>query len=245
MPPSRKRSQGKARKSQKGTAKTHPLRQFIEQGPLQCHHGLSIDNVRFLPEAFLDGLYQALQDESDRLTQDNLDTNRLDCPRGAALAVISNLGKRFPTVWGDVAKLNVFREYLLFAGAQIIVRGNFDNHLSLAALFARAAELLEIELTPSTSSMGVPSDYMTNRDAAECCTRSLIKFFLKRLPCNCLVEGYVQAKSQHAKSGRCDSCLQVFDRSSLYACGCCKMVQYVSLVLAGTDIFSNNSLSTV
>ena len=64
------------------------------------------------------------------------------------------------------------------------------------------------------------------RDAIGGCSRSLFKFYMKRMSCTCLNEKYTKLKATQPKTGQCYYCDKRTDRSKLFACSQCNTVQY-------------------
>ena len=71
-------------------------------------------------------------------------------------------------------------------------------------------------------------DYLANFDVMNGCYRSLVKFFMKRVPCKCLDEMYSKLKLLTPKMSDCVSCNQRKKRTELYICTGCERVQYCS-----------------
>ena len=68
-----------------------------------------------------------------------------------------------------------------------------------------------------------------------------IKFFTKRIPCNCLKDLYSRAKSQ-PKLIQCHCCKKHKERRSLFLCGRCKIAHYCSKECQRTDYLQHESL---
>jgi len=69
---------------------------------------------------------------------------------------------------------------------------------------------------------------LTNGDIMNGCQRSLVKFFVKRTPCNCLDDLYTQVKSTTSKMAACPCCKQTKERKSMFICAGCERMQYCS-----------------
>ena len=72
-------------------------------------------------------------------------------------------------------------------------------------------------------------DMGTYRDIVlQGCEYDLIKFFAKRIPCNCLKEMYSLSKSE-PKLMMCEGCCVSKERTNLYLCGGCLWMHYCSV----------------
>jgi len=71
-------------------------------------------------------------------------------------------------------------------------------------------------------------NHLRNMDIISGCTRSLVKYFVKQTPCNCLDELYAEIKSTTPKMGKCWGCKQKKERSELFICTGCERMQYCS-----------------
>ena len=73
-----------------------------------------------------------------------------------------------------------------------------------------------------------PKVYLRNADILHGCKRSLIKYFVNQIPCNCLDELYSKVKSTMPKIGSCKGCRKEIARSELYICTGCERTTYCS-----------------
>jgi len=71
-------------------------------------------------------------------------------------------------------------------------------------------------------------ELLTNMDVSNGCQRSLVKFFAKRTPCNCLDGLYTKMKLAAPKMSACPGCVQTKPRRSMLICTGCERVQYCS-----------------
>lgn len=65
--------------------------------------------------------------------------------------------------------------------------------------------------------------------------REVIRFFAKRISCNCLKEKYSEVKAQQAKTGICSYCRETKDRSALHFCASCNVCSYCSRQCQASD----------
>ena len=72
------------------------------------------------------------------------------------------------------------------------------------------------------------NNYLRNADIINGCKRSLVKYFMKQIPCKCLDDLYSQLKLSKPKTGMCAKCEQTKERSELFICTGCKRVMYCS-----------------
>ena len=79
-------------------------------------------------------------------------------------------------------------------------------------------------------------NHLRNSDIISGCTRSLVKYFVNQIPCNCLDEVYSQVKSTTPKIGKCQKCKETKARSSLYICTGCERIQYCSKACQMADV---------
>ena len=71
-------------------------------------------------------------------------------------------------------------------------------------------------------------EWMTNMDVSNGCQRSLVKYFMKQIPCKCLDNLYAKVKSTTPKMAVCPGCQQKKPRKSMFICTACERVQYCS-----------------
>ena len=70
---------------------------------------------------------------------------------------------------------------------------------------------------------------LRNFDSINGCKRSLVKFFAKQTPCNCLDEMYSGIReSDTSKMSMCAGCKQMKERNSMFVCTGCERMQYCS-----------------
>ena len=78
--------------------------------------------------------------------------------------------------------------------------------------------------------------WLTFLDIMNGCQHSLIKFYVKQIPCKCLDELYARVRSKQPKIGMCKRCQQMKARSSLYVCTGCERAQYCSKACQLADV---------
>ena len=58
--------------------------------------------------------------------------------------------------------------------------------------------------------------------------RDALKFYRKRITCECLKKMHLEARKKEPKMGMCHHCREEMERVSLFACGRCMVGQYCS-----------------
>ena len=216
--PSRKRAKGKARK-----AKNNIL---FQPGPHKCRHGwgelLSENDVcyRFLKqlEREVHSLYLHHKNTRTSLTIDS-----------AYHDTIARLHKsnQFDEVFNEKIIQKKLIPRLLGAGTDCLLKDEYkEYHSMLASVLAIAA--LFCQHNVSEDEILASKDMGTYRDMLQGCEYDLIKFFAKRIPCNCLKEMYSLSKSE-PKLMMCESCGVSKERTNLYLCGGCLWMHYCSV----------------
>ena len=133
-------------------------------------------------------------------------------------------------------------DILLSIGTNIISKG---GSIGAARVLANAAVLLEkyqVDIPsndPERIATSTDKDCRVNltvcsaapmiRDLVGGKDRTVIRFFHKRISCDCLKVKYAQSKRLSQKVGVCNSCAKSFDLASLKVCGVCRIGQYCSI----------------
>ena len=231
--PSRKRSKGQARKakSKKEDVSVIKLRPMM-RGPMDklvCNHGIIVTNeglpdepsivTEFMGEFFQ--LYKTCRGSETKV--------RIV---GIAKRALKDAYDRFPEAVNNQKYLDFVKRNFISTGTQFILHD--DIHISRLAI-GIAAALMYIDsyspsspVLPGTIDKRDAKDYMRNLDIMNGCQRSLVKIFVKQIPCNCLDELYARVKSVLPKIGKCWGCNQTKERSELYICTGCERVMYCS-----------------
>ena len=139
----------------------------------------------------------------------------------------------FPEAANSNTNRDILKKSLVSNGASALL-GMCGTHNAEIAYGCAAALMYIDSYTPSYP---VPSGnldqrdakmLMTNVDILNGCSRSLVKFFVNQIPCNCLDESYAKVKTTIPKKGMCANCKQMKVRSSLYICTGCERSQFCS-----------------
>lgn len=205
--PSRKRSQGRARKVK---ASGRCLQQVVLAQDNDCEHGRPSTLPRsHVCHRFMDDYVDAIKEQCRSITV-------LD----AVSVVMTELLKKYPEVHTDDATGKLARAFLLSSGAMLL-KHKLDIELYPAA---NAGAILLLEQYCDKGG----DNFMKYRDVTEVCERSIMKFFSARIPCSCLDKLYAEVKEAQPKTGFCDGCYERKERSALMICTACKAHQYCS-----------------
>ena len=79
-------------------------------------------------------------------------------------------------------------------------------------------------------------EYLTSLDILNGCQRSLVKYFINRIPCNCLDGIYTQLRSSTSKMGVCFGCNEMKERNTHYICTGCERAIYCSKACQLADV---------
>jgi len=239
---SRKRNKGQARKARaKAAAATSAVSNLpvlwkmdkdgVEEGG--CKHGdVKVPNFPAACSGFLTEYYQSF------FTL--LDLSNMGVV-GSADSALSLAHSKFPDAINNKNFRQLIRTNFIGNGADFLLRDKHQSKMS----WAFAAVLLVIDsydptkhITPGIfeerPQIGLGIDdrdaaiYLTNMDIITGCNRSLIKYFVNQIPCNCLDELYALVRSTTPKMGKCFGCHQMKERSNLYVCTGCERVEFCS-----------------
>lgn len=146
---------------------------------------------------------------------------------------------RFKEVFDEEATRKELMPLLLRAGTNMLLKEdvNLSAMASAVALATVSCEhgFYEDDVLASKN-RNVYRDLMQGVPAYDS-----IKFFTKRIPCNCLKDLYSRAKSQ-PKLIQCHCCKKHKERRSLFLCGRCKIAHYCSKECQRTDYLQHESL---
>lgn len=227
--PSRKKTKGQARKAKVASASGDGASSTVVRGRMvnanvNCMHGLvgsqSPDVIRFM----------------NTLGEDI--TRRVIGQSGSARLVVNSLqaaSDKHPRVLDDIANRTEVIDTFVAGNAMLFLSDwNRDQGSIYAGTMALAVLLVE-NYTPSMSFEDILEEKLCRGeeckkvyDAINGCERSLIKFFLKRIHCNCLDSKYSEVKAQTPKTGLCHFCGERKKRTKLFVCQGCKITQYCS-----------------
>ena len=219
--PSRKRAKGKARKAKKNI--------LFQHGPHECTHGCSeILSENDVCYRFLVQVVQSFNDVC--LHYDETETDF------TIISVFSDTinplqkSNQFNEVFNDEAIQKKLLPHLLGAGTDYLRKDEDKNYyLMLASVVAITAVFCQHNF--NEKDVLASKDREVYRDLAQGCLGTkydTVKFFTKRIPCNCLKGMYSSAKSE-PKLMMCNSCGVDKERTHLYLCGGCRWTHYCSV----------------
>ena len=119
---------------------------------------------------------------------------------------------------------------LSVSGISALLGSSSDNS-PIPLGFAAALMLMDSYSSPVSQCSLDDRDakiWLRNLDIVNGCYHSLVKYFAKQTPCNCMDELYDQVKSTMPKMGHCFRCKQTKERSELFICTGCERVTYCS-----------------
>ena len=219
--PSRKRAKGKARKAKKNNSI------LFQHGPHECTHGcceiLSKNDVccRFLVQ---------LEREVHSLYLHHNNTKTDLTISSAYTATITRLIEcnQFNEVFNEKIIQKKLLPQLLRVGTDCLFK---DEHKEFHSMLAEvvAVTALCCQHNFHEDEILASKDMGTYRDTLQGSLEyDVIKFFAKRIPCNCLKEMYSRSKSG-PKLVYCQNCKKGKDRKHMFFCGGCRCAHYCSV----------------
>eukprot|EP00571_Detonula_confervacea_P006783 CAMPEP_0172315920 /NCGR_PEP_ID=MMETSP1058-20130122/26698_1 /TAXON_ID=83371 /ORGANISM="Detonula confervacea, Strain CCMP 353" /LENGTH=344 /DNA_ID=CAMNT_0013030117 /DNA_START=156 /DNA_END=1187 /DNA_ORIENTATION=- len=239
--PSRKREKRKARQA-KGDAPpgddrqlNHPCTHGLDYCPCStcCSENptLSSDHLRL--DLFIQTLFGAAFKE-------NILSGIAEYGGAEVSRAMATAHKKHPEVLTDDTLRGMLKAYLVHQGTEMLFRNNLpedvlrrDERLIEKLGHNYAAAILLIENYDPSKDHDPSKECFTHvaklkyQDIFEGCTRSVVQFFYKRAPCNCLDKKYAALKLK-PKTGVCAHCNERQCRSSLMICAGCNMRQFCS-----------------
>ena len=241
---SRKRNKGQARKAKAKAASAATASSIINSDVEQlgftdlsalankCHHnGRLSDSTPDVVHRFITSFFSSFVAECS--SGDHFD-NTLAIT--AATLSLRNAYLNYPEAVRNENDRDSIRRIILATGVEKLVGSFFgNNRLSTVTVGCAVAVMLFDSYDPSSPiTLGTfddrdPKNYLNNIDVMNGCYRSLMKFFIKRVPCNCLDKIYAQLKQLATpKMGDCINCRKRIERSKQYICSGCERVMYCS-----------------
>lgn len=232
MPPSsRKRNKGQARKAKAAAAAAAANANNLEQRIMQisngCDHGQPLNTTPGICSAFLTVYFQNYLSFSGFNNIENISTLVQVVRRSLDVAYC-----KFPQVLHNEMHREIVKKNIICQGASAIIQ--FDRNPNSKVEFGFAVALMLID--SYAPSCPIPSGNFDERDAKKWlrnsdiisgCQRSLVKYFVNQISCNCLDGIYSRIKC-NLKMGKCFGCKQNKERTSLYICTGCERVMYCS-----------------
>ena len=217
---SRKRNKGQARKAKaKSKLKAVAERRHPDNTSI-CNHGIEV--TRYPCTEFVSTFFESFTQNLG--SEKELNVHDIGLSSVRALDIACN---KYPEVILNDEHREIAKKCIIGNGANYVL----DN-LQFMSLGCAAALLVIDSYAPTSITLpGRLEDhdaknYMRNSDILNGCNRSLIKYFVNRIPCKCLDESYAKIKLLTPKMGVCIGCGQREDRNSLYMCTGCERVMY-------------------
>jgi hypothetical protein len=223
---SRKKIKGQARKAKAkaAAAATNVSVQRTLNSNNICPHGFTYDiaDVQFSQVCghFIDTFFKCFFSPNQSSIMD------------AVVAGLTDAYSKFPDAVNDDTNRQFVKKNFIYNGTSAIIKGAIDSrNMSLGC--ATALMLIDSYNPSSPVSAGTfderdAKDYVRNGDILNGCQRSLVKFFMKQIPCNCLDELYSKLRSTTPKMAACPGCRQRKVRKSMYICTGCERITYCS-----------------
>ena len=126
---------------------------------------------------------------------------------------------KFPEAVNNDCYREILKKSLISNGVSSLLRKNWVDSFGCAA----AAMCVDSYAPTNPILLGEfdqrdAKNYLTNVDIMIGCRRSLVKYFVKEIPCNCLDDIYSRIKENRPKMGMCLGCTQEKERASLFVC---------------------------
>lgn len=118
-------------------------------------------------------------------------------------------------------------KYLTRLGVNVLVHVDHIVRNNVSGAIAAAILMLQ-NYNPSTK---VVENFfvLSYRDVFDGCERSLLKFYMKQIPCDCLDKRYLGVKETWSKkTSVCHTCKERYERSEIYYCTHCEVQLYCS-----------------
>lgn len=222
--PSRKRLQGKL---QKVKAQQDPTTVsascLVLHDATQCRHGceqFSVDNLCYK-------FVQKFEAEL-KIAYDLLNDNQ----KGGVFTIfqeaIARLSKcnEYNEIWRSQTKQESIQPILLSMGCNILLKNKPRDSTNLAAAVATAVLYAKNEFDERKACAHGTKTFALLRDLNHgCLPGDTIRFFKKRIPCQCLNKLYSSVKDK-PKMGVCQYCKVMKERKLLFLCGKCCWVHY-------------------
>jgi len=166
--------------------------------------------------------------------------NNLDMIATIVKTLLPNTYNQFPEALNNEHNRQFVKKNLVSNGASYLL-GECAGPSYLPSACAMVLLLIDSFDPSSPVSVGNfderdANKWLTTLDIIYGCQRSLVKFFVKQLPCKCLDGLYFQVRSTTPKMGKCWGCKQMKDRRSLYICTGCERIQYCSRACQLADV---------
>ena len=234
---SRKKIKGQARKAKAKAAAANNSELANRSGregilqtqPNECNHGNQVDvEAPDVCVHFIQWFFQFFLNN----------TLTLNTPGASVtLTVVTALEtayNKFPEAVNNESNREIIKNDFISTGASYLLgRSGPDT----SAIMSRSCATALMFIDSYDPSFPVPAGHLDDRDAKvwlrnldimNGCYRSLVKYFAKQTPCNCLDELYAQVRSTTPKMGHCFGCRQTKERTTLFICTGCERSTYCS-----------------
>lgn len=136
---------------------------------------------------------------------------------------------KFPEVITNKNYLEIIKKSMISNGVSSLQEGTPEMSLTIvSALLLIDSYTPSCPARPGTFICPDPKKMLRSKDILNGCRRSLVKFFVNQIPCNCLDDLYDRVKSTTPKMSLCPGCQQRKERKSMLVCTGCERVQYCS-----------------
>ena len=143
---------------------------------------------------------------------------------------------KYPEAVTNEQNLEIVKKNIIQNATSSLLKDKYNPHpMTMVDMIGYAATLMSIDsydpsshIKPGSFDQRDAKTFLRNLDITNGCERSLVKFFVNQIPCNCLDELYAQLKSRTKKMGMCSNCRQMKERSSLFICTGCERIQFCS-----------------
>lgn len=155
----------------------------------------------------------------------------------AILEAISSLYRKHPEAWNNDENRNSIISALVNSGVNNLLNPNLSEAAIRESISVESKMILMLEKYDPKKhqnesdllAMMTDEDFYTkHRDMLQGCKRSVLKFYRRRIPCNCLDEKAREVNDTHAKTGVCDNCKLRKGTRALMMCAACNLAQYCS-----------------
>ena len=150
---------------------------------------------------------------------------------------LSEAYNKFPEAVNNESNRDIIKNNMISTGVSYLLGELGSNEPSTSAVMARscAAVLMFIDsYVPSTPVRAGNLDdrdakvWLRNLDILGGCQRSLVKYFVKQMPCNCLDDIYSQLRSTTPKMANCQNCRLFKEKTNMFICTGCERYTYCS-----------------
>jgi hypothetical protein len=201
-----------------------------------CNHGQGDGcNVPSVCGQFIGTFFKSYisLDQRMDLTQTTIDKKNL-AVISTIMTSLSNACDQFPEAVNNLDCRDIVKKNIICNGVSYLLRQSMGpSHLPLACAVALMC-IDSYDPTRPVPQCPLAFDdrdakvWMNHADILGGCQRSLVKYYVKRTPCNCLDELCAEIKSTTPKIATCLKCRQIKERTSMFICTGCERITYCS-----------------